>query len=197
LIVVTTLTLGIGISAVVFSVMNALAFRARVDRDAASFTQILVSYRTDTTGPTFPGAAPLGDYLAYARGIRSLSSIAGWQHVQLALSDGARPTPGALVTCGFFDVYGPVRPIAGRVLQRDDCDSRAPVVVIGNELWRTAFGGDTGAVGRVLRINGQTIRIVGVAPPFSSASIDDQLWLPYTLRESLHLGRFRCTWTAA
>ncbi|HEY2377287.1 MAG TPA: ABC transporter permease, partial [Gemmatimonadaceae bacterium] len=154
LIVVTTLTLGIGISAVVFSVMNALAFRARVDRDAASFTQILVSYRTDTTGPTFPGAAPLGDYLAYARGIRSLSSIAGWQHVQLALSDGARPTPGALVTCGFFDVYGPVRPIAGRVLQRDDCDSRAPVVVIGNELWRTAFGGDTGAVGRVLRING-------------------------------------------
>ncbi|PYP63365.1 MAG: hypothetical protein DMD26_14745, partial [Gemmatimonadetes bacterium] len=188
LIVVTTLTLGIGISAVVFSVMNALAFRARVDRDAATFTRILVSYRTDTTGPSFPGAAPLGDYLSYARTIRSLSSIAGWQHVQLALSDGARPTPGALVTCGFFEVYGPVRPIAGRMLQRDDCESRAPVAVIGHDLWRTAFGGGPAAVGRVLRINGQSIRIVGVAPPFSSASIDDELWLPYTLRESLHLG---------
>jgi len=188
LIVVTTLSLGIGISAVVFSVMSALAFRARVDRDAATFTRILVSYRTDTTGPSFPGPARLSDYLAYARNIRSLSSIAGWQHVQLALSDGARPTPGALVTCGFFDVYGPVRPIAGRMLQRDDCESRAPVAVIGNELWRSTFGGDTGAVGRVLRINGQTIRIVGVAPLFSSASTDDQLWLPYTLRESLHLG---------
>ncbi|HEY2854456.1 MAG TPA: ABC transporter permease [Gemmatimonadaceae bacterium] len=188
LIVVTTLTLGIGISAVVFSVMNALAFRARVDRDAATFTRILVSYRTDTTAPSFPGPAPLSDFLAYARNLRSLSSITGWQHVQLALSDGARPTPGALVTCGFFDVYGPVRPIAGRMLQRDDCESRAPVVVIGNELWRSTFGGDTAAVGRVLRINGQTVRVVGVAPVFSSASTDDELWLPYTLRESLHLG---------
>jgi len=168
--------------------MNALAFRARVDRDAATFTRILVSYRTDTTAPSFPGPAPLSDFLAYARNIRSLSSITGWQHVQLALSDGARPTPGALVTCGFFDVYGPVRPIAGRMLQRDDCESRAPVVVIGNELWRSTFGGDTGAVGRVLRINGQTVRVVGVAPVFSSASTDDELWLPYTLRESLHLG---------
>lgn len=188
LIVATTLTLGIGISAVVFSVMNALAFRARVDHDASTFTRILFSYRTDTTGPSFPGAAPLGDYLAYARGIRSLSSITGWQQVQLSVSAGARPTPAALVTCSFFDVYGPIRPIAGRMLQRDDCDSREPVVVIGNDLWRTTFGGDPNVIGRLLRINGQTIRVVGIAPPFSSASVDDQLWLPYTLRESLHLG---------
>ncbi|HKW12383.1 MAG TPA: ABC transporter permease, partial [Gemmatimonadaceae bacterium] len=81
-----------------------------------------------------------------------------------------------------------IRPIAGRMLQRDDCESRAPLVVIGNELWRAEFGADPAAVGRVLGINGQTIRIVGVAPTFSSAQIDDQLWLPYTLRESLHLG---------
>jgi putative ABC transport system permease protein len=188
LIVVATLTLGIGICAVVFSVMSALAFRARVDRDAATFTRILVSYRTDTTGPSFPGAAPVRDYLAYARAARSLSSIAGWQPVRLSLSDGAPPTPGSLVTCSFFDVYGPVRPIAGRMLQRDDCDSNTPVAVIGNELWHTTFGADTAAVGRVLRINGQTIRVVGIAPPFTSASTDDQLWLPYTMRESLHLG---------
>jgi ABC-type antimicrobial peptide transport system permease subunit len=188
LIVVTTLTLGLGISAVVFSVLNALAFRARVDRDAASFTRIFASYRSDTSGPSFPASVTLGDYLEYARQMRSLSPIAGWQHVQLALSAGARPTPGALVTCGFFDVYGPVRPIAGRVLQRDDCDSRAPVAVIGNDLWHSVFGADPGAVGRVLRINGQTIRIVGIAPTFGSASSDDQLWLPYTLRGRLQLG---------
>ena len=188
LIVVTTLTLGIGISAVVFSVMNALAFRARVDHDAASFTRILFSYHSDTTAPTFPGPAPLSDYLAYARNIRSLSSIAGWDHVKLALSDGARATPGDLVTCAFFTVYGPIRPIAGRMLQREDCESRAPVAVIGFELWRTMFGADSGAVGRVLRINGQAIRVVGIAPTFTSASNDDEIWLPYTLRASLHLG---------
>jgi len=188
LIVVTTLTLGLGISAVVFSVLNALAFRARVDHEPASFTPVVLSYRTDTSGPSFPGALPLGDYLAYAGAMRSLSPVTGWQHVQLVLSAGARPTPGALVTCSFFEVYGPVRPIVGRMLQRGDCDSRAPVAVIGRELWRSTFGEDSGAVGRVLRINGQTIRIVGVAPTFSSASTDDQIWIPYTLRGLLQLG---------
>jgi putative ABC transport system permease protein len=188
LIVVVTLTLGIGISAVVFSVTSALAFRARVDHDAASFTRVLVSYRTDTTGPTFPGAVPLDDYLAFARLSRTLSPIAGWQHVQLALSADARPTPGALVTCTFFDVYGPVRPLIGRMLQRDDCSSRAAVAVIGAELWRSTFGADSNIVERVLRINGRTVRIVGVAPVFSSASTDDQLWIPYTSRGLLRLG---------
>ncbi|HEV8449354.1 MAG TPA: ABC transporter permease, partial [Gemmatimonadaceae bacterium] len=188
LIVVVTLSLGLGISAVVFSVMNALAFRARVDHNAASFVRIYASYRTDTTGPSFAGPVPLRDFLAFERAMRTLSPPTGWQFVQLSLSDGAHPTSGALVTCTFFDVYGPVRPIVGRVLQRDDCDSRAPVAVIGEALWRSNFGADSQIVGRVLPINGQTIRVVGVAPTFSSASTSDQIWLPYTLRGRLHLG---------
>lgn len=188
LIVVTTLTLGLGISGVVFSVMNALSFRARVDHDAATFVSITASFKTDTSAPSFAGPMPIADYLAYERSLRTLSRIAGWQHLQFSLSAGARPTPGDLVTCGFFDVFGPVRPIAGRMLQRDDCVSRAPVAVIGHDLWQSMFGGDTAIVGRALRINGQAIRIVGIAPTFSSASVDDQIWLPYTVRALLQLG---------
>jgi len=188
LIVVVTLTLGVGISGVVFSVMNAQAFRAHVDRDAATFVSVFAAFKTDTTTSSFAGPVPLADYLAYARTMRKLSPITGWQRVQVSLAAGARPTPSAFVACTFFDVYGPVRPIAGRMLQRDDCDSRAPVAVISADLWRGTFGADSGAVGRVLRINGQTIRVVGVAPTFSSASPDDQIWLPYTLRGRLQLG---------
>jgi hypothetical protein len=188
LIVVVTLTLGVGISGVVFSVMNAQAFRAHVDRDAATFVSVFAAFKTDTTTSSFAGPVPLADYLAYARTMRTLSPITGWQRIQVSLAAGARPTPGAFVACTFFAVYGPVRPIAGRMLQRDDCDSRAPVAVISADLWRGTFGADSGAVGRVLRINGQTIRVVGVAPTFSSASPDDQIWLPYTLRGRLQLG---------
>jgi len=188
LIVTVTLAAGLGISAVVFSVMNALAFRARVDHDASSFVRIFTSYRTDTTGPSPAGPVPLNDYLAFERTMRTLAPITGWQFVQLALSDGARPTAGVLVACSFFDVYGPLRPIVGRVLQHDDCTSRAPVAVIGEQLWRSTYGSDSNAIRRVLRINGQTIRIIGVAPTFSSATPTDQIWLPYTLRGRLQLG---------
>src|SRR5262249_26796738 len=122
------------------------------------------------------------------RTMKTLSPVAGWQFVQLSLADATRPAAGVLVTCTFFDVYGPVRPVAGRMLQRGDCESRAPVAVIAEALWRSTFGADSQIVGRVVRINGQTIRVVGVAPTFSSATTSDQLWLPYTLRGRLQLG---------
>ena len=42
--VVVTLTLGIGLNAGVFSVINAVAFRPRIDRDPESFLHIFPVY---------------------------------------------------------------------------------------------------------------------------------------------------------
>ena len=192
LIVVTTLTLGIGISARrVLGDERAGVPCARRSRPGVVHADLRSRIAPTRRGPSFPGPVPLGDYLAYARTMRSLSSVAGWQHVQLAAvrrraADARRARHVQLLRrlrTGAAD--------RGTHAAADDCESRAPVAVIGSELWRSAFGADSGAVGRVLRINGQTIRIVGVAPTFSSASTDDQLWLPYTLREPLHLGAER------
>jgi hypothetical protein len=118
LIVVVTLTLGIGISASVFTMIDAIALRPHVDRDPSSFVRLLSSYRTDTSPPSFPAASTLSDYLAYARGMRSLRAITGWQHVSLKLGGAEMPTSAELVTCGFFGVYGPVTPVLGRRDQR-------------------------------------------------------------------------------
>jgi hypothetical protein len=52
-IVVVTLTLGIGISAGVFSTLDVLAFRARVDSDPTSFVRVFSGYGTDSTPPGF------------------------------------------------------------------------------------------------------------------------------------------------
>jgi len=188
LVVLATLAIGIGVSASVFTVINAVALRPRVDHDPASFVRLLSSYRTDSAAQTMPAASTLGDVLAYARGLRSLSAVAGWQRVSLAIGQRATPTQSVFVTCGFFDVYLPVTPLAGRMLQSDDCASRAPVVVISDVVWRDEFGSAPDVIGRVLRVNDRPLRVVGVAPPFSSASNDDKLWLPYSLRGYLQLG---------
>ena len=66
------------------------------------------------------------------------------------------------VTCEFFKVYESVRPLLGRTPH--DCASRASVVVISDVVWRDAMGASPDAVGRVIRINGQPLRIVGVCP---------------------------------
>jgi predicted permease len=188
LIIVVTLTLGIGINASVFTLLDALFLRARVDHDAASFVRMLSAYGTDSTPPGFPAATTLGDVLAYSRQMKSLAAIGGWQHAVVAMGPGATPTPAELVTCGFFTVYGPLRPLAGRMLQPQDCDAKLPVAVVSNVVWRDELSSAPDVIGRVIRINGRAVRIVGVAPPFSSAQNDDKLWLPYTLRGYLQLG---------
>ena len=187
-IIVLTLTLGIGINASVFTLLDALALRARVDRDPASFIRMLSSYRTDSTPPGFPATSTLSDFLAYSRQMRSLAAIAGLQRAVVTMGDGATPTSAELVSCGFFDVYGPVRPLAGRMLQPQDCAAKVPVAVVSSVVWRSELSSAPDVIGRVVRINGQPVRVVGVASPFSSASNDDKLWIPYTLRGYLHLG---------
>ena len=61
---------------------------------------------------------------------------------------------------------------------------REPVVVIAHDYWRTHFGGDRSAIGRHLRVNGQRVLIVGVAPPRfqgTTLGLAFDLWLPATM----------------
>jgi putative ABC transport system permease protein len=187
-IVVLTLALGIGINAAVFTILDAIALRPRVDHDPASFVRLLSSYRSDSTAPSFPSASMMTDYLAYSRQMKSLAMIAGSQPARLAMGAGSTPTTAELVSCNFFDVYGPVRPLAGRMLQPQDCASKVPVAVVSTIVWRDELSSAPDVVGRVIRLNGRLVRVIGVAPPFSSVQTDDALWLPYTLRGYLQLG---------
>ena len=188
LIVVVTLTLGIGISAGVFSTLDVLAFRPRVDGDPGSFVRVFSAYGNDSTPPGFPAASAVGDYLAYRDHVRSLRVLAGWQAIKTTVEGRAETTTGTLATCEFFDVYAPVRPVVGRTLQVDDCASRDPVVVVSEAIWRDALSSSPDAIGRVLRINGQPLRVVGVVPDFSGPVNGSQFWAPYTLRGYLRLG---------
>ena len=69
--VAVTLTLGIGIATGVFTVINAVAFRARVDRDPDTFVKVQSEYSTDQRP-----AITLSDYLAYRERTRSVPT---WQ----------------------------------------------------------------------------------------------------------------------
>lgn len=70
-----------------------------------------------------------------------------------------------LVTGNYFDVFG-VRPFAGRMFSTaDDQPSAAPVAVISHRAWQMEWGADPSAVGSVAVIHGQPFTIAGVAPP--------------------------------
>ena len=68
------------------------------------------------------------------------------------------------VTDGVLPVLG-VRPVYGRLFTaQDDSPNTPKTVVLTYGFWQRHFGGDPSAVGRTLRLDGQTYEIIGVLP---------------------------------
>ena len=187
-IVIATLTFGIGISSGVLT-MFSIALRPPVQRDPDSFVKLYSASTNDRSRSTPFASATVEEYLAFRDGLRTVRSLAAYGSFMARLgTDAARAGSIHLVTCNFFDVYGPDRPRLGRLLQPSDCDAAAAVVVLSHTGWLTRFGGDESVVGRVVSIAGVPLTIVGVAPRTDAALGMGLAWLPYTLRGRLRLG---------
>jgi predicted permease len=187
--VVLTLTLGIGVSSGVFTLLSALVLRPPVDRDAASFVRLHTTY-TGTRGRVGPYAqASAEEYLAFRDGLRTIRPLAGSAPFSAWLGgeDGASMRM-LLVTCNFFEVYGLERAAMGRLLQPQDCSGTDPVIVLTDSAWRTRFSADPGIVGRVISIKGLAVTVVGVASRSAAALQNSRAWMPYTLRSRVTTG---------
>lgn len=86
-----------------------------------------------------------------------------------------------MVSGNFFQVLG-VAPMAGRAITDDDLQPGAPnVTVVSHAYWMRELGGERGAVGRPVDLNGAPFTIVGVAPPqFFGVNPDlaPDFWVP-------------------
>lgn len=93
----------------------------------------------------------------------------------------ARPVAISRVTATFFPTMR-VAPALGRAFTPDEeGPSAARVVIISNALWRSALAGDSGAIGRALRIDGAPHTLVGVMPEGFAQPAPTDVWLPFDL----------------
>jgi putative ABC transport system permease protein len=188
-VIVATLTLGIGVSAGVFTYYNAEFLRARVDKDFDSFVRVFAAYARDPARPGQPGGATLADYLAFRDQAKSLRNVAAYAQVESAVGeDDPTPSRVLLVTANFFPLYDLERPLMGRLLSDEDCAAASPVIVLSERLWRNRFAADPEIVGKVVHVNGQPLTVVGVTPTFAGMVNGARAWTPYTLASTLKLG---------
>jgi putative ABC transport system permease protein len=159
--VVSTLALTIGATTAVFSVVNTVLVRALPFASPERLVWI-ASVRPDN--PSAPFSLP--EFMDYRRQTRTLSGLAAYANWSASLAgDGVTERlTGARMSANAFDVLG-VSPAAGRVLNESDDRPDAPhVVLLSFRLWQRQFGGSVDAVGRTVRINGESFVVAGVLP---------------------------------
>ena len=188
---VLTLTLGIGLNAGVFTVVDGLMFRSRVQKNPESFVHLSPSYRGAAAGQEAPWSISTRDYRTLAAETRTLRDLAGWGIVRVA-APREEPQLALAVTCNFFELYGLERPVLGRTFTGAECAAPGGPLeaVIGEELWRDRYHSDPDIAGKVVRWNGLVVTIVGVVPAeYPGRLRGPGIWLPWTAQPALYPAR--------
>jgi predicted permease len=167
LVAVLTLALGIGVSAALFSVIDAALLRPLPYPNPEELVTLLVEEASQSGRPS--GYAPSMTDIRTWRKLDTIISHAGMGRVSgfvplIVETDTPQRLTVAEASEDFLETYGIV-PILGRGIQVDDTREGAPPVgLLGHAFWRREFGGDPNVLGRVLRIQNQPVTIVGVLP---------------------------------
>ena len=177
---ILSLAIGIGASAGVFSLTDAMLLRPLAVRSPGEL--LLLQWRS---GPTSPYASLSGYSSGDDAGERSTSfsleafrqarvqardaidviGFANLGQVNLSVNGVAALGEATAVSGNYFDVLG-LAPVQGRLLvDSDDRPETFSAAVVSDSVWRTRFDGSQEALGRSLVINGVPFTIVGVAPP--------------------------------
>jgi predicted permease len=179
-VVVLTLTVGIGINASVFTVVDGTALKPLVNRDPATFLRIWPLNQRDG----HDRGVSYSEYIALRNRNQSLRQLAAFQLLPALIGDDdSSGTPALAVSCNFFLVEQLDRPLMGRLLDADDCRTpgQVPVAIVSESIWRNRFHADPGIVGQMARINNRSIPIVGVVRDRTSLWIQPVgVWMPYT-----------------
>ncbi len=160
--VVCTLALATGATTAVFSVVGTVLVRALPFASPEQLVWI-ASVRPDN--PSAPFSLPeFIDYRSQTRTLSGLAAYANWS-ASLAGDGVTERLQGARMSANAFDVLG-ISPAAGRLLNESDDRADAPlVVVLSYRLWQRQYGGAGDAMGKPVRINGESFVVVGVLPP--------------------------------
>jgi putative ABC transport system permease protein len=162
---VITLALGIGLNTAIFSVVNAVLFKPLpVERPE----ELAAVYNTAKEG--FLTHEPMAylDYADLREQSKSFSGLVGYGLDAYAVESGdeSQFVLGDEVTGNFFTTLG-IRAVRGRVFtaEEDQVPGAHPVMVISYHSWQRRFGSHPNIVGRVVRVNGTPLTIIGVAEP--------------------------------
>jgi putative ABC transport system permease protein len=189
LLAVLTLSLGIGATTAIFSVVHGVLIKPLPYPKADELVRI-----AHTIGgvdqPWFSDAI----YVTYLENNQTFQDIGVWSSDGTATITG-HGDPEEVHTLpasrGVLTALG-VRPELGRWFSENDDMPRAPAtVILTNGYWQRRFGGDSSVVGRFLTVNSIPHQIIGVMPTAFRFGREPDIILPLRLDRGRLLPSFR------
>jgi putative ABC transport system permease protein len=174
-----TLTLGIGATSAIFSVIQGVLLRPLPYPEPDRLV------RVHETVPQYGrfSVAP-ANFLDWRRDAEVFERIAAFEGGSGTLSYGenVERVSSAEVSFDMFELLG-VPPMLGRGFTREeDAPGKNGVLVLSHGAWLRRFGGDPGILGRMLTLDGAPVNVVGVMPPgFHFPSRETEYWTPLAL----------------
>ncbi|HEV8215164.1 MAG TPA: ABC transporter permease [Gemmatimonadaceae bacterium] len=175
-----SLALGIGANVTVFSLVNALAFRALPFPEANRLVDLHEFSATKLCSGCGVGTSYAG-FVDWRANARSFSQMGAYieRPFNISGTEAAERVGGALVSWETFPLLG-AQPVLGRSFTRDDDRvGAAPVVMLGDAIFARRYGSDRRIIGQTIRVNGVPHTVIGVMPTRFRFPEFADLWVPF------------------
>ena len=182
-----TMALGIGATTALFSVTYGVLLKPLPWPDSDRLVRLTETRQRHE--PRVRGTMSNGPYREWAAEHSTIEAIGGWlTRTATVVIAGGEPTrmPVAAVTPSLLDVVS-AAPLRGRLFVDADAKtgvapqtSSAGVIVLSYGLSQERFGGPDAAIGRVVRVDGKPMTVVGVMPKaFAFPDRETRAWTPW------------------
>jgi putative ABC transport system permease protein len=200
---VGTLAVGVGATTAIFSTVNATLLRPLPHPHPEELYALHTRFVDGryTSGRDRLGGGHIREVNERAHSVKLAAAYTVGDVVLMVEGGLPRDLMAARVSEGFFDIFE--TPMAlGRGFVDEDyrsvqrevtalsatgqtqtiiASSPAAVAVVSHRLWEQVFAGDSALVDNTIRLRGQTLTVLGIAPPGFDVPPGTDLWLPSPL----------------
>jgi predicted permease len=191
IVAIVALALGIGANTAIFSVVNTVLLRPLPYKEPERLVMVWEDASKHGYPRDTPAAANYIDWREQNQVFEGMAAIADQSFNLTGVGEPER-IDGRRVSGNLFALLG-VEPQLGRAFSAEEDQPGAErVVIMSHGLWQRRFGSDPNITGKLLTLNGESYRVIGVMPShfrFPSREVD--LWVPiaFTQQEAASRGR--------
>ena len=161
LVAIATLTLGIGATTAIFSVVNAVAFQDLPAHEPGRLVR-LWEKNDKLNIPRFSASVP--NYVSWRERVKAFDQLGAWRSTSATITTGGDPQRVSRleITSSVLPLLG-VAPLSGRNLSADEDRPGGPhAVLLAETVWRNRFGASPDLLGQSIVLDGVAYSVVGI-----------------------------------